>query len=597
MGVGQLRVAFFVALSPLAVSRPVEIPPDWLLKTERPVHEAVWDASGTGTGLDPLLSGREPVVFRGGAHALTGLLPIWEQINGTMPGTSGGLEGFLQALGQQKLQARVPVNDSEMVYLHDADPGKTAWASELFGNWSAPSSTEPIKLQDVMRPAEKRSMHATLNLKSGLNFLCDDNAKIAKATIRQGEMKSRWGASEAKEAPRYCFGNLWLATSGTLYDPHYDLTHILTLQLHGRKRWVLLSPRHFEGSGLRMHPLNHPRHRRAYGWAFDKLEDAATAQATEKEAPHVTSVMLEPGDLLFIPSYTLHMTSTPEGESSSLSQSFAWSGWPELWDMKFGALSSSILDPIRRNVNPEWSRQGLPSPINKLFRQATFVTAQLLLQACLGDDTHRKSTKLTTLRPAPNLASGFAAWVLEEFFREAPKKEASEVYPCIIPESMLPAAERAVTVGKKCKAWFKTRHTKKVAAAIGERVKEGSVSEGFKADSEAMKRYTLESTLESWLMTCLGDQAQKAAVHDVVGMLRSLRAGCQLRGKVRKRKKKQTGRIPSPTWSEMTRKGRGGEKHLEDEDENEDEDEDVAKLFEPDEDEDEDRGKGREEEL
>lgn len=538
MGVGQIGHSFFVALLPLAVSRPVEFPPDWLLETERPVHEAVWDGSGTATGLDPLLTGREPVVFRGGAAALTGQLPIWEQINGTMPGHPAGLDGFLDVLGEQKLQARVPVNDSEMVYLHDADAGKVTWASELFGNWSAPSSIESIQLKDVMRPAEKRSMHATLNLKSGLSFMCEDDAKLAKAMTRQGEMKSRWNQSddnEMKEIIQNCFGNLWAATSGTLYDPHYDLTQNLQLQLHGRKRWVFLSPRHFEASGLRLHPLNHPRHRRAYGWAAD----AATARATHTEAAHVTSVMLDPGDLLFIPSYTLHMTNIPEGESSSLSQSFAWSAWPELWDMKFDGLSGSLIDPIRRNVNPEWARQGLPDPIDRSKRQATFITAQLLLQACLGDETHRKTTKLDSVRAAPNLASDFAAWTLEEFFRESPKQEASEVFPCWIPENMLPAAERAVVVGKKCKAWFKTKQTKKVAAAIGERAKGDSVLEGFKADSEAMKRYALQSTLEAWLMVCLGEQDQKKAVRETVGMLRSLHAGCQLTKKKGKKESKE----------------------------------------------------------
>ena len=132
---------------------------------------------------------------------------------------------------------------------------------------------------------EKRSMHATLNLKSGLSFMCEDDAKLAKAMTRQGEMKSRWNQSddnEMKEIIQNCFGNLWAATSGTLYDPHYDLTQNLQLQLHGRKRWVFLSPRHFEASGLRMHPLNHPRHRRAYGWAADSATPSIPTRRSRK---------------------------------------------------------------------------------------------------------------------------------------------------------------------------------------------------------------------------------------------------------------------------------------------------------------------------
>jgi hypothetical protein len=150
--------------------------------------------------------------------------------------------------------------------------------------------------------------------------------------------------------------NLWFGAAGTETKLHYDFSHNLFAQLHGRKRFLLFSPS--DSKRLYRYPLKHwyshfsqidvgkPDFRR-----FPRFEDATPIYCT-----------LEAGDVLFMPVYWWHQ---PKCLETSISVSM-WTS-PELkryWNYRqthwqFGKIALGIWQAIRHQGVPP---QPAPQP-------------------------------------------------------------------------------------------------------------------------------------------------------------------------------------------------------------------------------------------
>ena len=121
---------------------------------------------------------------------------------------------------------------------------------------------------------------------------------------------------------------LWLSSAGQCTHAHADQDFNLFVQLKGKKRFLLVGAEHQEKLQLfpRIHPLWHKSRLVAdqyvsdaagstspsYGAAYKKmLVDALPAGA-------VREVVLEPGELLYVPPLTWHFVETV-GDEPSLS--------------------------------------------------------------------------------------------------------------------------------------------------------------------------------------------------------------------------------------------------------------------------------------
>jgi lysine-specific demethylase 8 len=120
------------------------------------------------------------------------------------------------------------------------------------------------------------------------------------------------------EAPPYCRearwrrSRLWMSAAGTVSPLHRDIAHNLIVQVEGKKRFWLWS----NGEKLDPHPL------------FSGLGNFSRVDPEARDLPRRIEVILEPGEVLFLPSLWWHHARALE---RSLSVNFWWAeGWRSL---------------------------------------------------------------------------------------------------------------------------------------------------------------------------------------------------------------------------------------------------------------------------
>jgi hypothetical protein len=120
------------------------------------------------------------------------------------------------------------------------------------------------------------------------------------------------------EPPIYCQqahwrrSRLWIGAAGTVSPLHRDIAHNLIFQLEGKKRFWLW-PR---AEKLDPHPL------------LSGLGNFSRVDPETRELPRRIEVILEPGEVLFLPSLWWHHT---RALARSLSVNFWWAeGWRSL---------------------------------------------------------------------------------------------------------------------------------------------------------------------------------------------------------------------------------------------------------------------------
>lgn len=117
-------------------------------------------------------------------------------------------------------------------------------------------------------------------------------------------------------------GFFWMGPKGTITPWHHDLTQNLLVNMVGTKRVALVSP-------AQTHRMRNHRH------CFSRFgTDAALDRVPEAERPHMLTVDIGPGDILFIPvGWWHHVT----GLSRTIGMSFT----NFVWDNDFASFYTS----------------------------------------------------------------------------------------------------------------------------------------------------------------------------------------------------------------------------------------------------------------
>ena len=108
--------------------------------------------------------------------------------------------------------------------------------------------------------------------------------------------------------------NVWIGGGGVMATNHYDASHNVFVQLHGRKRFVLSDPVASERD-LSPYSFLHPRFRRTQRRPHGAAEDGTDGLSPE----HTQTVVLEAGDAMLLPPFVFHEVTALPG---SLSVSF-----------------------------------------------------------------------------------------------------------------------------------------------------------------------------------------------------------------------------------------------------------------------------------
>jgi hypothetical protein len=113
---------------------------------------------------------------------------------------------------------------------------------------------------------------------------------------------------------------LWFASCGTETQLHYDASDNLFRQLHGTKRFRLMSPA--STAAAQLFSSFSPAQRQCRINQHFELRGSTRDDQFDSNA--FATIDLAPGEALFIPAYTLHHVSTPRDSSLSVGLSTSW---------------------------------------------------------------------------------------------------------------------------------------------------------------------------------------------------------------------------------------------------------------------------------
>jgi ribosomal protein L16 Arg81 hydroxylase len=187
-----------------------------------------------------------------------------------------------------------------------------------------------------------------------------------------GATVARWSAGLAAQLGELIvFTDLFAVRSGGGTGPHYDRNQGFTVQLKGRKRWIV-APNHF---------IEHPMENWHMAFPPPRFVDPGLAPSMMPEDG--VEFVLEPGSILYCPRGFLHQISALDGEESlSLNFSVQDVSWAEL--MLAALRSLVVADPEFRLGLTEVFGQGrgrdafatlLPDKLQR-FREVTDTMAK-----------------------------------------------------------------------------------------------------------------------------------------------------------------------------------------------------------------------------
>jgi Cupin-like domain len=132
---------------------------------------------------------------------------------------------------------------------------------------------------------------------------------------------------------------LWIGGRGSAAQLHYDFAHNLYVQVVGRKRFLLAAPSLLPS--VQLYPALHPSHR------------TAQRRYTVSSPLPVHRALLLPGDLLYLPPFTLHQVSAQSWCSVSVS---FWSEQEVLIEEELPRVFPRELEPDSLRALPDrWS--------------------------------------------------------------------------------------------------------------------------------------------------------------------------------------------------------------------------------------------------
>ena len=156
-------------------------------------------------------------------------------------------------------------------------------------------------------------------------------------------------------APRPLTTNLW-AGKGTVAEAHFDASHNLFVQVRGVKRFVLARPA--IAHRLRFFPEPHPRDRHTQL----RIDASGRLEAGADHLDHLPEggplpaqeAVLTPGDVLYVPPFTVHRVGTvdADGEAAAGEVSLSINVFSESFENKAaGAMAAAGLPPsVQQNA-------------------------------------------------------------------------------------------------------------------------------------------------------------------------------------------------------------------------------------------------------
>jgi hypothetical protein len=108
--------------------------------------------------------------------------------------------------------------------------------------------------------------------------------------------------------------NMWSGTDNVTTPLHYDVTHNFYVQVKGRKRFILFAPKDY--NNIYLYPRIHPSTRMSQVASSFPNVDLEKFPKFENAQPY--EVVLEAGDVLFIPAYWFHMPTALESDAADV---------------------------------------------------------------------------------------------------------------------------------------------------------------------------------------------------------------------------------------------------------------------------------------
>jgi Cupin-like domain len=114
--------------------------------------------------------------------------------------------------------------------------------------------------------------------------------------------------------------NVFIGEKGITTPLHYDIAHNFYVQVHGRKRFMLTAPDQW--NALALYPRIHPSSRQSQMDLTVDMDEVVKRYPIKDMTKAVLEVVLEPGDVLYIPPYWGHRVTALEF-SISIANHFA----------------------------------------------------------------------------------------------------------------------------------------------------------------------------------------------------------------------------------------------------------------------------------
>jgi len=187
----------------------------------------------------------------------------------------------------------------------------------------------------------------------------------------------KWAYSEVQPLdellylnPKLSSVNVWIGQPHVIAHCHYDGYHNFYAQLYGTKKFMLFAPSNWPG--LYPYPFLHPSHAQAQVNASDKRSTEAFPLIKKVKA---LEVVLEPGDLLYMPPLWFH-----EVESQSISISV--NVWTDSSQTDLMMRIFSVPLPFERLENPHGHKHAKWESRLELRMGTSLVILRVLEKIC-----------------------------------------------------------------------------------------------------------------------------------------------------------------------------------------------------------------------
>lgn len=190
-----------------------------------------------------------------------------------------------------------------------------------YPGWSSPFDSVPMSGAEFFAKAAESGAYMQFSGSLRLPELAALGAELpppAELSALAAGDQTPGATAAASASGAHVTPMVWMGSANATTSLHYDCAHNTYIQIHGRKRFLLLPPK--LTSGVPTFPEAHPSNRQARPAAepadaiSDLLtqalgENGAAKLGTRKVPMAVTEAVLDRGDVLLLPAHWLHYVS------------------------------------------------------------------------------------------------------------------------------------------------------------------------------------------------------------------------------------------------------------------------------------------------